>query len=162
MFLLSNEACDRHTRLTWKREGAMRVRIKALVVTCVVAVPGSATGALAQTPDSLVIRSGGLVADFNSNVRLDLTNTQLGTTISLENDLGFTHTTGTWFIDGYWRITPRHRLYGSFVNVNRDSTKAGISQPITIRDQTFHIGPSCMALCISRRTAMKRVLKGGH
>ena len=69
----------------------MKVRVKALVVACVVATLSSATGALAQTPDSLVIRGGGLVADFNSNVRLDVTNTQVGTTISLENDLGSTH-----------------------------------------------------------------------
>jgi hypothetical protein len=103
-----------------------------------------AQDANAPRPDSLVIRAGGLVADFNSGLRLDRTGGR-GTDISLENDLGFTKTTGSWFIDGTWHIKGRHHLYVSFVDTKRDTTKAGISQPITIGDSTFQIGAMVQA-----------------
>jgi hypothetical protein len=95
--------------------------------------------------NSLFIRSGGLVASFNSNLRLDVKNTSTGTSVSFENDLGFTRTTGKWFIDGEWRIAGRHRLYASFVQVKRDATRSGISQPITIGGTTFQIGANLQA-----------------
>ena len=105
------------------------------------AAPAAAQGG----PDSFVVRGGGLVTDFNSGLRVDLTDTQHGTTINLENDLGFAKHTGTWFIDGQWRMTDRHRLLGSYVGVSRDTTKSGISQPITIRDKTYQIGANVQA-----------------
>lgn len=102
-----------------------------------------ATPAAAQG-DSIVIRGGGLIADFNSGLRLDRSDGQ-GTDISLEKDLGFTKTTGSWFLDGSWHISGRHHLYVSFIDTKRDSTKAGITEPITIGDQTFQIGATVQA-----------------
>lgn len=98
----------------------------------------------AAAQDSIVIRGGGLIADFNSGLRLDK-NGGSGTDISLENDLGFTKTNGAWFIDGGWHISGRHHLYVSFVDTKRDATKAGISEPITIGGQTFQIGATVQA-----------------
>jgi hypothetical protein len=105
--------------------------------------PAAPSGGL--TLDSLVIRGGGLVATFGSGIRLDVTNTQEGTNVSFENDLGFTRTHATGFLDGEWRIGRRSRLYGSWVEVRRDATKTGISQPITIRDTTFQVGATVQA-----------------
>lgn len=111
-------------------------------------VCAGATSAFAQTSapagDSLIIRGGGLIADFNSGLRLDRSGGQ-GTDVSLENDLGFNKTTGSWFIDGSWHISGRHHLYVTYVDTRRDTTKTGISQPITIGGTTFQIGATIQA-----------------
>jgi hypothetical protein len=119
------------------RIGAVAVFAAGLLIVL------GATMAAAQD-DSVVIRGGGLIADFNSGLRIDRSG-GTGTDISLENDLGFTKNTGLWFIDAGWHISGRHHLYFSFVDTKRDATKAGISQPITIGDQTFQIGATVQA-----------------
>ena len=125
------------------RESVLRLIVPAFVLLWLAA---GATPAIAQMkPDSFVIRGGGLVASFGSDLRLDVTNGERGTTISFENDLGFTHTHGTYFFEGGWRITDRHRLYASFTDVKRDATKAGISEPITIAGTTFQVGANLQA-----------------
>jgi hypothetical protein len=93
---------------------------------------------------SFIVRSGGLVADFGSNIRLDRDN-GTGTDVNFEDDLGFTKTRAVWFIDGQWRMTDRHRLYTSFVEINRDATKSNLSRPITIGDTTFQVGSTIQA-----------------
>src|SRR5262249_19925489 len=105
---------------------------------CTTAAPAFAQSS-APPSDSFVMRGGGLIADFNSGLRIDGTGGR-GTDISLENDLGFTKNTGLWFIDAGWHITGRHHLYFNFPDTKRDTTKAGISQPITIGNTTFQVG----------------------
>ena len=120
------------------------IRISSLVILTVgLLVCAGASPATAQT-DSLIIRGGGLVADFNSGLRLDRSGGS-GTDISLENDLGFSKTTGSWFLDGSWHISGRHHLYVTFVDTRRDATKAGISEPITIGNTTFQVGATVQA-----------------
>jgi hypothetical protein len=125
------------------------VRIRTLTVIAGLLIYAAATPAYAQSSapaaDAIVIRGGGLIADFNSGIRLDVSGGQLGTDISFENDLGFTKTTGSWFIDGSWHIGGRHYLYATFVDTRRDSTKTGISEPITIGDTTFQVGATVQA-----------------
>jgi len=93
---------------------------------------------------SFIVRAGGLVADFGSNIRLDRDGGS-GTDINFEDDLGFTKWRTVWFIDGQWRMTDRHRLYASFVEVKRDAQKLNISRPITVGDTTFQIGSNVQA-----------------
>jgi len=132
---------------------SVRVRALIAIATGLLVCAGAST-AVAQTPaaqsstretDSIVIRGGGLIADFNSGVRLDLKGGNQGTDISFEDDLGFTRTTGSWFIDGSWHISGRHHLYVSFVDTKRDATRAGISEPITVGDTTFQVGATLQA-----------------
>lgn len=120
----------------------VRVHLVTLIAAALLVCAG-VTSAYAQATsdsDSIVIRAGGLVADFNSGLRLDVSGGQLGTDLSFENDLGFTRTTGSWFVDGAWHIGGRHHLYVDFVDTKRSATKAGISEPITIGDTTFQVG----------------------
>jgi hypothetical protein len=124
------------------------IRVRALIVLAALLVCAGATSAYAQSAPELpeiVIRGGGLIADYNSGIRLDVSGGNRGTDISFENDLGFTKTTGSWFIDGSWHIGGRHHLYFNFVDTKRDATKTGISQPITIGDTTFQIGATVQA-----------------
>jgi len=115
--------------------------------TCLLICTGAtSTYAQASAPanDSVIIRGGGLIADFNSGLRLDTTNGR-GTDISFERDLGFTKTTGSYFFDASWHISGRHHLYVNFVDTKRDATRTGISQPITIGGTTFQIGATVQA-----------------
>jgi len=124
------------------------VRIRVFAALAGLSVFAAATTAFAQSTatesDSFVVRGGGLVALFNSGLRLDGTSGQ-GTDISFERDLGFTKTTTSWFFDGSWHISGRHHLYFSFIDTKRDAAKAGISQPITIGNTTFQIGANIQA-----------------
>jgi len=125
------------------------VRIRVLAAVAGLLVFAGATTAHAQSTapasdDSFVVRGGGLVALFNSGLRLD-GKTGQGTDVSFERDLGFTKTTTAWFFDGSWHIGGRHHLYFDFIDTKRDASKAGISQPITIGDTTFQIGANIQA-----------------
>jgi len=125
------------------------VRIRAFAALAGLLIFAAATTAQAQntapaSDDSFVFRGGGLVALFNSGLRLDGTSGR-GTDISFERDLGFTKTTTSWFLDGSWHISGRHHLYFSFIDTKRDASKAGISQPITIGNTTFQIGANIQA-----------------
>jgi hypothetical protein len=127
--------------MTYKRTSS-RVHFVTLIAAGLLVCAGAtSTYAQGSSPDSdsIVIRGGGLIADYNSGLRLDVTG-QTGTTISFENDLGFTRTTGSWFVDGAWHIGGRHHLYVSFLDTKRSAMKSGISEPITIGGTTFQIG----------------------
>jgi hypothetical protein len=87
-----------------------------------------------------VIRTGALIVDVGSDVRIDATSGQQGTTINLNDDLGFSNTATTFFIDGMWRISHRNRLLVSYERVNRDVSRALVNRTITSRDQTFTVG----------------------
>jgi hypothetical protein len=114
------------------------------LLVCAGARPAAAQASSAPESDSLIIRGGGLIADFNSGLRIDR-NGGSGTDISLENDLGFTKNTALYFFDAAWHISGRHHLYVNFIDTKRDATKAGISQPIAIGDTTFQVGATVQA-----------------
>jgi hypothetical protein len=86
--------------------------------------------------DTFVLRSGALVAVFGSHMRIDSSN-GLGTSIDLENDLGFATNETTFFIDGVWRISRRNQLQGDFVRTSRDVSDSIVTRPITIRGTTY-------------------------
>src|SRR5262249_39191011 len=109
------------------------VRFRALAALAGLLVFAAASTAHAQntaatSDDSFVVRGGGLVALFNSGLRLDR-KTALGTDIGFERELGFTKTTTAWFVDASWHISGRHHLYSNFIAPRRDASKAAISQP---------------------------------
>jgi hypothetical protein len=114
--------------------------VAALVAPLVLAFSSLAA---AQPPpgwDSLVIRSGALVADLGSDLQVNGTNGRVATTIDLEDDLGFASTTTRFFLEGEWRITRKNQLRVSYVNIDRDVTSAPLRRTITFRDSTFDVG----------------------
>jgi hypothetical protein len=119
---------------------------RVLAVGLLLCASASSAAAQSGAPDDthIVIRGGGLIGDFNSGLRIDR-NGGTGTDISLENDLGFNSTSTMYFFDGSWHISGRHHLYVNFVETKRDSSKAAISQPITIGNTTFQVGASVQA-----------------
>jgi len=83
---------------------------------------------------------GALIADVGSDVRIDGSAGTEGTTINLNDDLGFTPQATTFFIDGMWRISHRNRLLMSYERVNRDVSHSLVPRTITFRDTIFSVG----------------------
>jgi hypothetical protein len=97
--------------------------------------------AAAQSPwPTVVIRTGALLADVGSDIRIDGTSGIDGTTFDLTDDLGFEKQATTFFVDGMWRISHRNRLIVDYEGVRRDATRNVLPRTITFRDQTFTAG----------------------
>ena len=99
--------------------------------------------AFAQQPwPTVVVRGGALVADLSSDVRIDTSIGNIGTTIDLENALGFDTNSTTYFIDGTWRISRRNQLQFDFEYVKRDVSREFLDTAITFHDTTFNANAS--------------------
>jgi hypothetical protein len=90
------------------------------------------------TEQGFSFRLGGFYSDASTNVRIDSSGGNLGTSISLEGDLGFEANKWLPTIDAAWRINPRHRVELSYLRLARDSRKT-ISGEIHWGDATFPI-----------------------
>jgi hypothetical protein len=86
---------------------------------------------------SFVARTGTLIAGIGSDVRIDSSVGNTGTSIDLENQLGFASQSTTFFVDGVWRISRRNQLRVNYEGVRRDVSRAVISNPISFGDRTF-------------------------
>jgi hypothetical protein len=92
----------------------------------------------AQDPwPSVDIRGGALVADFLSDVRVDGSVGNLGTSVDLEDDLGFASHASSVFVDGVWRISRRNQLHVEYEGARRDVSKATPTKSFTWGDTTF-------------------------
>jgi hypothetical protein len=110
------------------------------------------TTAAAQTPttatpaapgaewDTVVIHTGALVAQLGSDIRVDPQIGNFGTSISLEDVLGFKTSATTFFIDGTWRISRRNQLQVRFDQINRSVSDELLNRDITFGDSTFNVG----------------------
>jgi len=83
-------------------------------------------------------RAGGFYSSADTRLRIDGSGGQLGTEISLEDDLGFTKEKSLPAIDAIWRINPRHRVELGYVRLSRDAQKT-ISGEISFGDSVFPV-----------------------
>lgn len=88
----------------------------------------------------VTIRSGALLADVSSDVRIDGTAGSTGTNIDFQDDLGFSNSATAFFIEGVWRLSHRNRLLVTYERVKRDSNRALVERTITFGDTTFTAG----------------------
>ncbi|HEY7189074.1 MAG TPA: hypothetical protein VH436_21100 [Vicinamibacterales bacterium] len=113
------------------------VRLVAATAT-VVSLHLLASTACAQQPwPTLVIRGGALIADLSSDVRIDATIGTFGTSIDLENTLGFNTRSKTFFVDGIWRMSRRNQLQIDYERIDRDVSRSLLSEPILFHDTIF-------------------------
>src|SRR5689334_6147243 len=94
----------------------MRRGLRILVLVGVLSSPGAKADA--QDWNRVIVRSGVLVADVNSDIRSD-PRAGPGTGIDLESDLGLTHGATVFFVEGTWRIARRHQLHGGYLATSR-------------------------------------------
>jgi hypothetical protein len=100
--------------------------------------PGAALAADEAFNQPFTLTVGAFAAKASTNVRLDSTNNNHGTSISLESDLGMTDTKTLPDLEFLWRITPHHAIEASWVELNRNGDR-----PITLNinwgDQVFPV-----------------------
>jgi hypothetical protein len=97
-----------------------------------------APAASAQEPwPALVLRGGALIVDLSSDVRVDATIGNFGTSIDLENALGFNTGSKTFFVDGTWRISRRNQLQVDYEQIDRDVSHSILSNPIIFHNTIF-------------------------
>lgn len=86
--------------------------------------------------EGVALRLGGFHSSAETRLRIDASSGSLGTSISLEDDLGFEKTKTLPFFDAAWRINPRHRIELGYLSLARDAQKR-IEGEIRFGDQVF-------------------------
>ena len=81
---------------------------------------------------------GGYLTTHDASLRVDSNALGRGTTIDLEDDLGFDKTLETFRFDANWRFLPRHRASFSVYQYLRNASRT-INRQIQYGDQTFLI-----------------------
>lgn len=105
---------------------------------------GLSTAQADEKPNPLVdtfeIKIGGYFTTLDTDIRLDLSHEDLGTIISLEDDLDFSSDEKIWRLSGAWLFGSkrRHQLQLSYYKLARDST-AIIEEEIEWEDEVFPI-----------------------
>jgi hypothetical protein len=84
------------------------------------------------------LRLGGFYSSSDTTLRIDASNGTLGTSLSLEDDLGFEKSKTLPVFDAVWRINPRHRLELGYVSLARDSQRT-LSGEVRFGDQVFPV-----------------------
>lgn len=80
----------------------------------------------------------------NTQVRVGNNNGNLGTTIDLEDDLGFTKTSASFMADFQWRISRRSRLVLEYFYLRRESSYV-LDREIEFGDNTYPIDAAVTA-----------------
>ena len=133
-----------------RHDAVWAVRLVMATAT-VVSLHLLASTACAQEPwPTLVVRGGALIADLSSDVRVDATIGSIGTSIDLENALGFNTQSKTFFVDGTWRISRRNQLQVDYERIDRDVSRSILSDPILFHNTIFDRNASVDAFFDSR------------
>ena len=91
-----------------------------------------------QIHDRFMLRVGGFAASFNTSVRLDKSGL-LGTTIEVEDQLGLDNRLSNLRVQGFYRLSRKHRLSYSVFAFNRNSRNM-IDEEFKIGDEVFQLG----------------------
>jgi hypothetical protein len=113
----------------------MKCYISGLVAALVV-LPAAAADPLYEQGFSF--RLGGFYSSADTTLRIDSSNGDRGTSISLEDDLGYEKDKSLPVLDAIWRINPRHRVELGYLRLARDAQKT-ISGEIRFGDQVFPV-----------------------
>ncbi|HEX7153808.1 MAG TPA: hypothetical protein VF618_20130 [Thermoanaerobaculia bacterium] len=84
------------------------------------------------------ITGGGYFGNFETNVRVDESDTEEGTAINLERDLGLEETRDMQRFTVQWRPFNRHELAASYFNASREGFEQ-IDREIVFRDTAYPV-----------------------
>jgi hypothetical protein len=113
----------------------MRMTIPAILAALATA-PALAADPLNE--EGFSMRLGGFFSTADTTLRVDSSSGAHGTSISLEDDLGYEKDKSLPTIDAIWRINPRHRIELGYVRLARDAQKT-ISGEIRFGDSVFPV-----------------------
>ncbi|MFB9076071.1 hypothetical protein ACFFLS_14130 [Flavobacterium procerum] len=80
----------------------------------------------------------------NTEIRVDGNNGNIGTTIDLEDDLGFNKASTSFMTTFDWRISRRSRLGFEYFLLNRSAAKT-LERTITFKDETYNVDARVLA-----------------
>lgn len=111
---------------------------KAILATLATLAAMPAAAADPMNEEGVTFRLGGFYSSSDTTLRIDASNGALGTSISLEDDLGFAKSKSLPIVDAVWRINPRHRIELSYFQLGRDAQKT-ITGEIRFGDRVFPV-----------------------
>lgn len=91
--------------------------------------------------ERLKLGGGVFLPSFDTKLRVDNKALGAGTTVNLEDDLGFSSDETTFWVGGNWRFAAKHRLFAGYFQFDRDAS-ATAKTDITIGDEIFPVGAS--------------------
>jgi len=109
-------------------------RIAFVLLLAIAAVPAHADP-LWPIEREFEANLGVFFLDTDTTIRVDATNSDHGTAINLEQDLGLVHT-DRFRVDAYWRMFPRHRLRFMYFDSSASSSRQ-LHENIEFGDTTF-------------------------
>jgi hypothetical protein len=112
------------------------------LIALLTALPSVAADPLYE--EGISFRMAGFQSSAETRLRIDASNGALGTSLSLEDDLGFSDSEFLPVLDAVWRINPRHRIELGYLRLARDSQKT-ISGEIRFGDQVFPVSSDVSA-----------------
>lgn len=89
--------------------------------------------------ESFVFAAGVFLPAFDSVIRLDNTEFNIGDQVDLENDLGLQNSETTAWLRGQWRFSANHRVSLSYFQIGRSATATALEN-ITIGEETYPAG----------------------
>jgi hypothetical protein len=101
----------------------------------------AAVPALAADPlyeEGLSARVGAMFSTADTRLRVDAGNGAAGTTVTLEDNLGYSKNETLPTFDATWRINPRHRIEVGYAALSRDAQKT-IAGEIRFGDTVFPV-----------------------
>ncbi len=113
----------------------MKSRLIA-VAAALAAIPALAADPLYE--EGLSARVGAMFSTADTRLRLDASNGAFGTTITLEDNLGYSKDETLPTFDATWRINPRHRIELGYANLSRDAQKT-LAGEIRFGDTVFPV-----------------------
>lgn len=105
-------------------------------IAALAAVPALAADPLYE--EGLSARVGAMFSSADTRLRVDAANGALGTTITLEDNLGYSKDETLPAFDATWRINPRHRVELGYATLKRDAQKT-LTGEIRFGDSVFPV-----------------------
>ncbi len=84
------------------------------------------------------VSAGFFFAVNSTDVTVNAPNSNRGTTVSFENDLGYLQTSPTFLGDVQWRISRRSKIELSYFGIDRSKTRT-LQKSINFGDQTYDV-----------------------
>lgn len=107
-----------------------------LTLLALASLPAVAANPLDE--EGFSFKLGGFYSSADTTLRVDSSGGAFGTSISLEDDLGYEKDKMLPVLDAVWRINPRHRIELGYLRLARDAQKT-ISGEIRFGDSVFPV-----------------------
>ena len=91
--------------------------------------------------EEFTLSAGVFFPSFNTQLKVNNTDLDLGTDVDLENDLGLKEDETVFWAGGTWRFASRHRVGVSYFQFKRDASKT-LLKDIEIDDEVYPAGAS--------------------